>query len=87
MVNIPLYIFLFIYFGFLFIFAFFSIVNLLHMFQTGGISFFSFVITFIVMAVVIYLLFFTWFLVKDTDWQQNLQLQFINQTTNDDYGI
>lgn len=87
MVNIPLYVFLFIYFGFLFVFAFFSVVNLLHMFQTGGITFFSFFVTFLVMVVVIYLLFFTWFLLQGTDWQQNLEIKLISPATNNDYGI
>jgi len=74
MLDIPLYIFLFIYFAFLFVFVFFSTVNLLHMFQTGGITLLSFIITFVIGTIAIYTLFLTWYFLQGTDWQQTLKL-------------
>jgi len=79
MVSIPLYIFLFIYFAFLAVFCFFSIMNILHMFQTGGLTFFSFLVTFAVSAVSIYVIFFTYAFLRDVDWQQKMEFKF-NQT-------
>lgn len=88
MVSIPLYIFLFIYFAFLAIFCFFSIVNILHMFQTGGLTFFSFVVTFGVTAVSIYVIFFTYVLLRDVSWQQKLELNIYNDNAQtQQYGI
>lgn len=85
MISIPLYIFLLIYFAFLFIFVFFSITNLLHMFQTGGLTLLSFIVTFVVAIVTIYTLFLTWYFLQGTNWQQTLDLNIFS--SSNDYGI
>ncbi len=82
MFSIPLYIFLFLYFAFLFVFAFFSVTNLLHMFQTGGLTLLSFVVTFVVGAIVIYTLFLTWYLLQGTDWQQIISLDIWDNSSD-----
>lgn len=69
MFSVPLYIFLFIYFLFLLIFAIFSLINILHVAQTGSMTMVSFFVTFITMALAVFVFYATWWLLKDTDWQ------------------
>jgi len=69
MLSVPLYIFLFVYFFFLLIFAAFSLINILHITQTGSMTLVSFIITFITMALTVGVFYATWWLLKDVDWQ------------------
>lgn len=74
MITIPLYFFLFAYFFFLLIFVTFSIINFGHIFQTGGITFISFIATAIVLALTVFTLFFTWSLLQDVNWTDTWQI-------------
>lgn len=68
--EIPLYVFLFTYFGFLTIFFIFIAVNFYHIFSSGILTIVNFVITIFVLGVTIFGLFGTHKLLLDTDWQQ-----------------
>lgn len=74
MLTVPIYIFLFAYFIFLAIFAFFSIVNIAHMFHTGALTFVSFSVTIIVGIMATVVFYATWFLLQNIDWQQIITL-------------
>jgi len=87
MFSIPLYVFLFLYFAFLFVFIFFSTVNLLHIFQTGGITLLSFVVTLVVGTVAIYTLFLTWYFLQGTDWQHIVEILPNWGASNNQFGI
>jgi len=69
MLTIPLYVFLFIYFAFLAIFAAFSIMNFYHIVMTASFTLSSFVMTFIIFALTVLTLYFTWSLLVDVDWR------------------
>jgi len=83
MFSIPLYIFLLIYLFFLLIFTIFAIINFTHIFQTGSITFASFIVTAIILALVIFTLFFTWSLLQGTNWTDTWQ--FTNWFNNNQY--
>lgn len=72
MISIPLYIFLFIYFAFLIFVAVFLFVDLLHIFQTGTLSFVSFLATLLTLGVFTAILFATWYFLQNVDWRQGL---------------
>lgn len=72
MVNIPLYIFLFIYFFFLLTFVAFFLVNIGHLVRTGTFTLASFLVTFGFLAFTAIVSWFTWILLAGTDWQQPL---------------
>jgi len=74
MISIPLYYFLFAYFFFLLIFAIFSIINFSHIFQTGNITFTSFIVTAIILALTIFTLFFTWSLLQNVNWTNTWEI-------------
>lgn len=74
MLTVPIYIFFFAYFIFLIIFAFFSIVNLAHLFHTGAFTFVSLSVTIIVTIITILIFMATWFLLQNVDWQQTITL-------------
>ena len=74
MISIPLYFFLFAYFFFLLIFVVFSIINFGHIFQTGGITFASFIVTAIILALTVFTLFFTWSLLQDVNLTDTRQI-------------
>lgn len=84
MISIPLYFFLFAYFFFLVAFLVFSVINLSHIFQTGGVTFTSFVVTAIMFALIIFTLFATWFLLKDVSWTNTWEVTnwFSNNSTD-----
>jgi len=69
MVIIPLYIFLFIFFGALLILSIFGFIGISHLFTTANLSFTSFIVTFIVFALACFTLYGTWSLLQTTDWQ------------------
>lgn len=74
MITIPLYILLFAYLFFLVVFVIFSAINLGHIFQTGGVTFTSFVATAIILTLTVFTLFFTWFLLKDITWTNTWEI-------------
>jgi len=57
------------------------------MFQTGGLTLLSFVITFIVATIVIYTLFLTWYFLQETDWQQSITILSNSNDSNNQWGI
>lgn len=70
MLTIPLYVALFIYFGFLLFFISFIFINLTHLFHTGTLTFFSFIITLFFLAFSVIVLWATWYSLRDVNWQQ-----------------
>lgn len=66
---IPLYVFLLIYLIFLAVFAGFSLVNVYHIIMSASFTLASFMITFFVSLLTVLTLYYTWFLLKDVDWQ------------------
>ena len=78
MFSLPLYIFLFLYFGLLIMIGTFFLVNILHLTRTGTFTFASFAVTIIVLSLTLATLLATSFALQDTDWQQNIT--FFNDT-------
>ncbi len=74
MFEIPLYIFLFIYFGILVIFFIFSMVNFYHIISTASFTMASFVTTFIIFGLTILTVYFTWYLLLEIDWKTMVPL-------------
>ena len=74
MIQIPLYIFLFIYFGFLIIFTIFSIINIGHIFATASYTITSFVFTLMTLVMTMAIFFFTWILLQNVDWTQMVKI-------------
>ena len=74
MFEVPLYIFLFIYFGLLAIFFIFAMLNFYHIIMTASFTFASFVISFFLFALTILTLYATWYLLLDIDWQTMVPL-------------
>lgn len=74
MIAIPLYIFLFAYLFFLLVFTIFLIINFGHIFQTGGVTFTSFIVTAIILAATVFTLFFTWSLLQNVNWTDTWQI-------------
>lgn len=73
-ITIPLFIFLFIFFGALLVLAAFYILNIAHIIATANLTFISFVVTFIVFALATFTLYGTWFFLQSTDWQQPVKI-------------
>ncbi len=80
MISIPLYIFLAIYALFLLVFIFFFFANFFHLFHTGGTTHLSFIVSVMLMALAALVIFATWYLVRNVDWQQTLDIG--GSTTN-----
>lgn len=74
MINLPLYIFLFVYFIALAIFAVFITIHFYHIIGSGTLTLASFLVTFFVIASTIIILYQTYLLLQGTDWQQTLTL-------------
>lgn len=70
MITIPLYIILFVYLGFLVCYAGFMFINLFHLFQTGTFTLASFSATLLALGLSAIILWFTWWLLQGTSWQQ-----------------
>lgn len=81
-ISIPLYIFLFIYFGFLVIFFLFVGINFFHIIKSGTLTFTNFLITALAAATTIFILFGTFQLLQGTDWQQTITLFNANWFAN-----
>ena len=74
MFEIPLYIFLFIYFGLMVIFFIFSMVNFYHIVTTASFTMTSFIVSFFIFSLTILTLYATWYLLNNTDWQTTVPL-------------
>lgn len=70
--QIPLYVFLFIYFGFLAVFALFVIINFFHILNSGSLTLVNFCVTVSMAAITVFALFGTFSLLQGTDWQQTI---------------
>ncbi len=70
--SIPLYSLLFLYILFFAIFAVFMIANIYHIVMSGTLTFASFSVTFIVLALTVLTLYATWFFLRDVDWQTSI---------------
>lgn len=77
-INLPLYVFLFVYFGFLLIFGVFVGINFYHVFKSGILTFTNFLVTVLIAAATIFVLFGTFQLLQGTDWQQTITLFDLN---------
>ena len=73
-ITIPLYIFLFIFFGALLALAIFYIINIAHIIATANLTFVSFVATFIVFSLAAFTLYGTWFFLQSADWQEPVKI-------------
>ncbi|EKE07501.1 MAG: hypothetical protein ACD_18C00065G0003 [uncultured bacterium] len=78
MLAIPFYIILFLYLIFLCVFFIFSLINFYHIISTGSLNFTSFVVTFLITALSILTLYYTWEVISTVDWSRDLVLFDIN---------
>ncbi|HRY36725.1 MAG TPA: hypothetical protein P5230_02490 [Candidatus Magasanikbacteria bacterium] len=67
--SIPLYAFLFAFFGFLVIFVIFFFIDLYHIFETSSLTMTSLAITVLITTVSALTIFFLWYLLQDVDWK------------------
>lgn len=74
MIEIPLYIFLFIYFALLIVCFIFSLVNFYHIINTASFTMSSFIISFFIFSLTILTLYSTWYLLSGTNWQNIVTL-------------
>lgn len=72
MLTIPLYVVLFIYFGFLLVFVIFSFFNFYHIVAAGSFTMASFIFSFLIFALTVLTLYFTWQLLLEIDWKTPL---------------
>jgi hypothetical protein len=70
--NIPMYVILFIYAIFLAVFAVLLLINLYHIIMTASLSAVSFLVSTFFVTLAIVILYTTWWLIKDVNWQQTL---------------
>lgn len=73
-IQLPLYVFLFIYFAFLAIFALFVVINFFHIYSSGTLTLVNFCVTVSIAAITVFILFATFQSLQGTDWQQTLHL-------------
>lgn len=74
MVSFPLYTILFLFFLFLAIFVALILVNIYHILEAGTFSTTTFLVTFIIISVSLLIVYFTWDLVSEINWQQQVIL-------------
>lgn len=74
MATIPLYIFLFIFFGALLILSIFYIIGISHLIATANLTFASFIITLAVSTFIGVSLYGTWNILRDTNWQRPVKI-------------
>lgn len=70
MVTVPLYVFLFLYFGFLLFFATFLVIGFSQLVHTGAFTLASFLVSFFFLAYTAVVLWGTAGLLAGLDWQQ-----------------
>ncbi len=85
MITIPLYTLLIVYVLALLIILLFIWINILHIFQGGALTLASLISTIAVLALIVFTLFGTWLLLRNTNWQQSIQIfdssWFVGQDT------
>ncbi len=69
MITIPLYVLLFVYLAFLVGFVVLFLLNIYHIVSTGTFSFWPLAFTFITFVFISLVLYLTWFLLQDINWQ------------------
>ena len=67
--SLPLYVFLFLFFGFLLIFLIFFFIDVYHLFETSSLTLTSLAVTILVFAVSALTLFITWYLLQNVNWK------------------
>ncbi len=67
--SIPLYAFLFAFFGFLVIFVIFFFIDLYHIFETSSLTITSLAVTIMIVSISALTLFLVWYLLQDVDWK------------------
>jgi len=67
--TLPLYVFLFAFFGFLLIFAIFYFINIYHLFESNSLTITSLAITILTFAVSALTIFVLWYLLQDVNWK------------------
>lgn len=72
MAEIPLYNLLFIYLLFLTIFSIFALINFYHIVMTASLTATSFFASFFMFIVSVLVIYITWWLLQDVNWQQIL---------------
>jgi len=72
--TISLIWFLYIFFAFLVLFALFSLFNFYLIYSTGTFTIISFLVTFLMIAATVLILYGTWFFLRDVDWTQTVTL-------------
>lgn len=72
--SLPLYIFLFAFFGFLIIFLIFIFIGLYRLFETAALNLTSLALTILVFSVSALSLFATWYLLQDVNWQTQITI-------------
>lgn len=77
-ISLPLYIFLFAYFGFLLIFTVFVAINFYHIVSSGTLTSANFFVTIFSAVTTIFILFGTYQLLQGTDWQMAVTLFDLN---------
>ncbi|MDO9509834.1 MAG: hypothetical protein Q7J14_00935 [Candidatus Magasanikbacteria bacterium] len=82
LINLPLYIFLFLFFGFLVIFLIFLFINLYHIFETSSLTLASLTVVILIFAVSAFTLFTTWYLLQDVNWQTQITIFDSSWITN-----
>ncbi|MFB6226556.1 MAG: hypothetical protein ABEJ02_04345 [Candidatus Paceibacteria bacterium] len=74
MISFPLYWLLFIYFIFLAIYIALILVNIYHILEANIFSTATFLFTFFVIVLSLFIVYFSWELVSEINWQQELIL-------------
>jgi len=67
--TLPLYVFLFAFFGFLLIFAIFYFINIYHLFESNSLTITSLAIIILTFAVSALTIFVLWYLLQDVNWK------------------
>ena len=80
--SLPLYVFLFLFFGFLVIFTIFVLVALYRLFETAALTLTSLFVTILVFAVSALTLFAVWYLLQDVNWQTQITIFDSSWITN-----
>lgn len=80
--SLPLYVFLFLFFGFLVIFLIFFFIDIYHLFETNSLTLTSLAVTILVFTISALTLFITWYLLQDVDWKTPITIFDSSWITN-----
>jgi len=72
--SLPIYIFLFAFFGFIAIFLIFIFIGLYRLFETASLTLTSLAVTILVFTVSSLSFFITWYLLQDINWQTQITI-------------